>query len=545
MLAIVLSAALSPANACGGFFCNQSEPVVQKAERIVFAVDEVGGWVETHVQVEYEGPSEEFAWIVPVQAQPELFLSTDVLFSTVGGQLQPRFDLEVVEEGRCRYPVHISLPCPGCSNDYSLAAAPENADVRGVDVLASDVVGPYDTVTLQADSVEALMEWLELNDYDIPSGAAASIAPYVSAEGYFVALKLTKGADVGDLAPLALRYAGDRPAVPIQLTAVAAADDLRLEVTVFGSRRAVPENYLHVRLNDAAIDWFTGGANYLDVITRAADEAGGHAFATDFAGPSSILAPSFAVDADLQALSGMSTPTAWIEEVQSSGFTGTMDVLDAFRRAVPVAPGFDELSVYNCPSCFEGWYGGEAWDAEVATGILVERVIEPREAIDALITSYPYVTRLTSSLSASEMTLDPMFTFTDGMGDVEIARTARLVFECNGKYRRRAPRRLDLPSGLSIALPSQKWFDHEGITESEYLAELGELNAATIEQTGAGAPVVLVDFTGDLADQVALFNGQPLGRACGCASVDPSVPGALVLLGLFGVRRRRDRPVTR
>ncbi|MCB9675034.1 MAG: DUF2330 domain-containing protein [Alphaproteobacteria bacterium] len=538
MLAALVLSSLSPAHACGGFFCNNSAPVVQKAERIVFAVDEDAGFVETHVQVEYEGPSEEFAWIVPVQAAPELFLSTDVLFDTVGFQLQPVHQMVRVDEGRCREPISISFPCLGCSYDTFLDA--ENGAFRGVDVIATDVVGPYETATIQADSIEALMAWLDLNEFDVPSEAAGSIAPYVSANGYFVALKLRKGADTGDLKPLGMRYAGDRPAIPIQLTAVAAAPDLRLEVTIFGARRAVPESYLHVELNEAAIDWFTGGSNYLDVITRAADEAGGHAFATDYAGPTEdALFPAFAVDVDVADLSAAPTPTDWVNAVQASGFSGTQDVLEALRLAAPVAPGFDEISVYNCPSCQDGWYAGEAWDAAAATQLLVQLVVEPREQVDAMIRRYPYVTRLTSSISASEMTVDPTFVFNDGMADVPLVRSASLVFECNGKYRRKADRRLELPNGLAVALPSQRWFEKHGMTESEYLADLGELGAVRIEQTGSGAPEVLVDLTGVVADQVDGFNGLMGGSGCGCSGTGPGASGALALLGLLGLRRRR------
>ena len=66
----------APALACGGFFCNPAAPVLQAAERIVFAIDRDAGEVEMHVQITYTGPSEDFAWIVPVPRAPEIGLST-------------------------------------------------------------------------------------------------------------------------------------------------------------------------------------------------------------------------------------------------------------------------------------------------------------------------------------------------------------------------------------------------------------------------------------------------------------------------------------
>ena len=52
----------------------------------------------------------------------------------------------------------------------------------------------------------------------------------------------------------------------------------------------------HVQINEAAIDWLNRGSNYSDVVSQAADEAGGRAFATDYAGSvdsqiADILAP--------------------------------------------------------------------------------------------------------------------------------------------------------------------------------------------------------------------------------------------------------------
>ena len=78
------------AYACGGFFC-QNAPMDQSAERIVFAIDEDTGTVDTHVQIFYQGTAEQFAWVVPAPAEPELFLSTDALFQQLQWQTAPIF----------------------------------------------------------------------------------------------------------------------------------------------------------------------------------------------------------------------------------------------------------------------------------------------------------------------------------------------------------------------------------------------------------------------------------------------------------------------
>ena len=82
----------SSALACGGFFCDAVQPVVQDAEVVVFSVDEDAGPIgETtmHVQVSYEGPPTEFAWVLPVRGTPELQLSSQALFDAIIQQTGP------------------------------------------------------------------------------------------------------------------------------------------------------------------------------------------------------------------------------------------------------------------------------------------------------------------------------------------------------------------------------------------------------------------------------------------------------------------------
>jgi hypothetical protein len=80
MIALLSS---SVALACGGFFCNAENRVDQSAERIVFSHDAATDTIETHVQITYQGEAEDFAWIVPVPAPPEVFPSSHALFTAL------------------------------------------------------------------------------------------------------------------------------------------------------------------------------------------------------------------------------------------------------------------------------------------------------------------------------------------------------------------------------------------------------------------------------------------------------------------------------
>ena len=51
----------------------------------------------------------------------------------------------------------------------------------------------------------------------------------------------------------------------------------------------MPDNYKALELNEALINWFNPMSNYNEVVSAAADEAGGQGFVTEFAGGSDAL----------------------------------------------------------------------------------------------------------------------------------------------------------------------------------------------------------------------------------------------------------------
>lgn len=77
-------AALGPraADACGGTFCDtgpQAMPVDQSGENILFVLD--GQTVEAHVQIQYQGSADRFAWVVPMPDVPDVTVGSQLLFT--------------------------------------------------------------------------------------------------------------------------------------------------------------------------------------------------------------------------------------------------------------------------------------------------------------------------------------------------------------------------------------------------------------------------------------------------------------------------------
>src|SRR6185503_9307112 len=98
------------------------------------------------------------------------------------------------------------------------------------------------------------------------------------------------GEDIGNIQPITLTMTGEEVCVPLRLTAIAALSNMGVTALVLSDEgRAIPKNYYHVPLNLARIDWLLFGYNYRQLVAEADDEAGGNAFATEYAGSASIF----------------------------------------------------------------------------------------------------------------------------------------------------------------------------------------------------------------------------------------------------------------
>ncbi|MCA9541353.1 MAG: DUF2330 domain-containing protein, partial [Myxococcales bacterium] len=406
---LALVATPSAAFACGGFFCNNSQPVNQSAERILFAPD--GSEIHMHVQVAYSGPPQDFGWLLPVPAGVQVELGTEMLFTALDLQYGPRFRMNAIFDGDCAPP-----PAPLADGDPSN----EGAGGRGgVQVLSREPLGPYDRAILAADDVQVLRTWLDDNGYQIPEAIDAKLAPYIQAGAVFVAIKLLPDNDVGDLVPLRLTFPAPRAVIPIVPTAVAAEPDMGILVHVLGDSRAIPLNYRHVRINEAALDLRGGGNNYVDVVAQAVDEAGGKAFATDFAGPIDEVFTGLVQPLDVDLLGGLAT----VRDVLDQGLAGDTDVQRLINGQIELPDGTTTADFWNCPFCYDDVLG-QAIDG-AALAAQVEAEVNPaRVHLADVFSRHGYLTRLFSTMSADEMDLDPEFEFN---ADAEPVANVRVI----------------------------------------------------------------------------------------------------------------------
>jgi hypothetical protein len=436
------------AEACGGFFC-QSVPVDQSGEHLLFGIED-DGTVVAHIQIQYQGAAESFAWVLPLPAEPEITIGSDEVFRTLRGLTDPTFELNWSTEGVCE-PSHDRLPGGGA--DAAVGGEGEGEGEDGVTVLSLGPVGPYETAVLASDDAQALLTWLGDNQYVIPELSLPEIASYVNAGYLFLALRLQKDRSVGDLAPVVLRLPEDGPCIPLRLTAIAAMVDMPIYAWVLADGRAVSTNFLDVEPNWAAVSWISGGYNYEDVVRRAVDEATGHSFVTEYAGGSTILDQAFWFEGryDLDALRTLDDPIAFLAELIAQGFSANSQLLSLLEQFIPEPDELVDVSeqdFYNCLECYADALVGMEFDPEGFAGAIQTVIIDPLVAAQELAARHPYLTRLHTTISPDEMTEDPLFRFNLDLGEVSNRHVADAVRLCQPDKREwEVPVRLTLPDG--------------------------------------------------------------------------------------------------
>jgi Uncharacterized protein conserved in bacteria (DUF2330) len=456
-LALGSSFVASSASACGGFFCSQSQGVNQAAERIVFA-NNGDGTVTAVIEIQYQGPADKFSWLLPISSVPtgdKIGVASALSFQRLQQATNPQYSLQTRVEGQCDTNLQLS---PGSGGSASSGGGfPEGGEASagdGVTVEASGVVGSFEWAVISLDEsleapADAAVEWLNQNEYDVPPGAPGLLGPYLADGMYLLALRLVKGADSGSIRPIVLTYEATKPMIPIKLTAVAANDDMGVLTWVLGAAQAVPVNYNALELNEARINWFNPNAGYNGVVIAAADEAGGQGFVTEYAENSENLAGatwSSFEQADWEGFKaragGVTAQNLVVDAMFSySQWDGFWDVV---RKHVTLPPSVTLADVQGCPDC----YVDEYVVAPAFMAALEADVIEPAQVVQKLLDAQAHVTRLYTTLSAAEMTVDPLFSFNPSLKPVSNLHVAERIIECApGYYQQDAPWRIELPQG--------------------------------------------------------------------------------------------------
>jgi hypothetical protein len=566
----------SPAQACGGFFCSQAQPVNQAAERIIFSQNG-DGTVTAVIQILYQGPSEHFSWLLPISSVPmgdDIAVASDLAFVRLQQFTNPSYRLTTRVEGTCASR-NFSGAGGSATTGASGAAAPtpQASEDSGVTVAASGVVGAFEWTALALDPAlakpaDAAISWLTKNGYDVTPGSDALLGPYLEDGNYLLALRLTKGSNTGSIRPIVLTYDAELPMIPIKLTAVAANENMGVMTWLLSDTRAVPMNYGALELNEARINWFNASSNYNDVVTAAANDAGGQGFVTEFAGSSKSLAnvvwPASEEQNWQQLRTGTYRSFSELFESLYNTYQGYDGFWDAIRASVTLPQNVPFADFQACPSCYSA---NLQFSPSAVFAAIEASVIKPIRDVQELLDRRPYVTRLYSTLSAADMTVDPVFTTNHELADVSNVHNAERIIECNPAIDlSQANWRIELPQGGVVRGTPQDVGSWPNAFNDQ------PPNRRVLQLSSSGAGTVLADNSAKIGTQLVQYNdsvmsGVPMVDRMPAATPDTSVPdtgpfvvhdegcsfgaagsfgpagvagwGAAVLIVLRRVRRRR------
>lgn len=549
--ALAMSAAVvtvpDTAEACGGTFCDlgpQAMPVDQSGENILFILDQ--GDVEVHIQIQYEGDPEKFAWVIPLTAVPEFSVGSEALFDALLQGTVPTYGFSTTQDD-CPMPM---LPTPNSDDAFgdggglTGGAGTGDQEGEGPQVVLRQSVGAYEIAVLEGGTAEEVIAWLDANGYAQDDEAAPILEEYLAEGHLFGAIKLTGGVGVDAIHPITLRYTSDEPCVPLRLTRIAAVENMEIRTFFLGDSRMVPTNYRHVLVNPLKIDWLNLADNYKDVITAAVDaeHANGRAFVTEYAGPSDVVVdpgfvmPGWNPDAFRTAAA---TDVAGLLMGQNLAMCSEWDGCQFIHPlAAGVLAEFMELPAgvtaeqwLDCPECHEV----VMWDGEGFADAMAERIVAPGEHAQQLLQQHRYVTRMYTTVSPHEMTEDPIFHPRTDLDDVAAVRQGTRRILCSGDAI------FTLPDGREVFLPN-------GADWPEFQAEM-PWEEEVAEVPTQGAPVVLANRTAEIDALLDAYN-EAAGMRQGCDGCTVQSEGtrgwalglvALMLGAGMGARRRRRR----
>jgi hypothetical protein len=421
---------------------------------------------------------------------------------------------------------------PRAGADAGANSAPE-AD-RGVTVHSRGAVGPYDASVLSSASADALRTWLSDNEYDLPDAALGLLDHYVEKGDSFVALRLQAKRDTGEIQPVVLRYEEEEPCIPIRLTAIATVPDMPITAYVLGDSYARSTNFSMVQPDLEDPNLWLGGQSYVGKVTQAVDAAGGQAFVTDYAGDS----PQIQIELpSIEDLRTTQDPGSFLQALQNRGFTGDSQLQALLQRFIPPPENMDAQQFYNCLA--GGWCGTEvdqhladlAFDPEGLVDAINEAIVTPREEGQALVAAHPKLTRLFTTMSADEMTVDPLFTYDSSMSAVSNVHEATLTTHCSWLYFHwSAPQSLTMPSGSSIRV-------REGMaytaSDSQYCEDVQSGTFGPFMSRGAGRELESGGVGTGEESGICAVTAPGAGASTGLTLV------GLVASGLLLWRRRR------
>jgi HEAT repeat protein len=162
-----LAVAPALADGCFVFKWDKYRDINEPTQKAIILHD--GGREDLLLQVKYEGPMEDFGWLIPVPALPKI----------EKGSMDPFYELSELTQRQFATRGVVTM---------GLATAGESRN--SVKVIEVKTVGAYEVAVLSATDTGSLEHWLKLHGYSIPDQKSEVINEYLRKNWYFIAAKI-------------------------------------------------------------------------------------------------------------------------------------------------------------------------------------------------------------------------------------------------------------------------------------------------------------------------------------------------------------------
>jgi hypothetical protein len=156
------------ADGCFVFRWNKKVDINEPAQKAIIVHD--AGREDLLLQVKYEGPPEDFGWLIPVPTLP----------TVEKGSMKPFYELSQLTQREWG----------GFDRAGTLSASSQGSREETVKVIEVKTVGAYEVAVLSARDAGSLARWLKAHDYAIPQEKAGIIDEYIRKGWYFIAAKI-------------------------------------------------------------------------------------------------------------------------------------------------------------------------------------------------------------------------------------------------------------------------------------------------------------------------------------------------------------------
>ncbi len=274
------------AEACGGCFhiAQSQNATVVTGHRMVLSVSQKQ--TTLYDQISYSGAPGEFAWVLPIKGTATVGLSSDLLFQLLDAETTVQIHSPEIH---CGSQTCDSGAAKFAGNVSAVGVTSAGSGMNGVQVLAQETVGPYETVQLASSDPGALDKWLASHGYAVPSDVKPVLAAYVAEKFNFLAMKLVPGAGVQAMRPVRVTSAGAGPALPLRMVAAGTGATTTITLWVVGEGRYQTKSapWFTISADELVWNWDTKSSNYAALRQQRYDASGGVAWLVEAAKPAS------------------------------------------------------------------------------------------------------------------------------------------------------------------------------------------------------------------------------------------------------------------